>query len=235
VRLQGRLLRWGRGPALVIAGLLCATAARAQLGATLAVDSDYRYRGVSLSNSQPSGRATLNYDAPERWYAGASLTRAALTTIDSYTQVLGYAGWSTPVGDGRDLELGIDASHFSGIPGYDFAEAYLGLLDQRWTARVYFAPDYYGRHVDVVYGELDVHVPLDERSRVFAHVGALLPVHGAAGDADRARLDLSVGAGITWRGWDFHAAGVAASSGGPYPAVYTGRHAALVVGVSLSF
>jgi uncharacterized protein (TIGR02001 family) len=235
VRLQCSLRRSGRDLALVIAGLLLASAARAQLGATVAVDSDYRYRGVSLSDSRPSGRATLNYDAPERWYAGASLTRAALTTVDSYAQVLGYAGWSTPAGDGRNLELGIDASHFSGISGYDFAEAYLGLLAQRWTARVYLAPDYYGRHVDVVYGELDFHVPLDERSRVFAHAGALLPVRGAEGEADRTRADLSVGAGIALRGWDLHVAAVGASRGGPYPAVFSGRRAALVMGASLSF
>ena len=235
MRLQCSLRRSRRGLALVIAGLLLATAARAQLGATVAVDSDYRYRGVSLSDSRPSERATLNYDAPERWYAGASLTRAALTTIDRYAQVLGYAGWSTPTGDGRDVELGVDASHFSGISGYDFAEAYIGLLAQSWTARLYYAPDYYGRHVDVVYGELDFHVPLDERSRVFAHAGALLPVRGAEGEADRTRADLSVGAGIILRGWDLHVAAVGASRGGPYPAVFSGRRAALVVGASLSF
>jgi uncharacterized protein (TIGR02001 family) len=235
VRLQGRSLRFRRNAALAVAALLLATAARAQLGATVAVDSDYRYRGVSLSDSRPSGRATLNYDAPERWYAGASLTRAALTTIDSYTQVLGYAGWSTPIGDGRDVELGVDASHFIGISGYDFAEAYLGLLAQNWTARLYYAPDYYGRHVDVVYAELDVHVALDERSRVFAHAGALQPVRGAEGEAGRTRVDLSVGAGIVWRGWDLHVAAVGASHGGPYPAIFSGRSAALVVGASLSF
>jgi uncharacterized protein (TIGR02001 family) len=235
VRRQGPWLRWGREGALLVACLLLATAAQAQLGATIAVDSDYRYRGVSLSDSKPSGRLTLNYDAPERWYAGVSATRAALTPVDSYTQLLGYAGGSMPVGDGRDLELGGDASHFSGISGYDFAEAFVGLLAERWSARLYLAPDYYGRHVSVVYGELNVHVPLDAKSRLFAHAGALVPVRGATGDADRTRADLSVGAGLALQGWDLHLALVGATAGGPYPAVYNGQRAALVVGASFSF
>src|SRR6476660_7264508 len=65
-------------------------AAQAQVSGGLGVDSDYRYRGVSLSRSQPSARATVNYDAPERWYTGALLTRAALLPSDTYTQVSGY-------------------------------------------------------------------------------------------------------------------------------------------------
>jgi len=37
------------------------------------------------------------------------------------------------------------------------------------------------------------------------------------------------------RGWDLHVAAVAATHGGPYPAVYSGRNATVVVGLSLSF
>jgi uncharacterized protein (TIGR02001 family) len=235
VRGQGPWLRWGREGALLVVGLVLATAARAQLGATIAVDSDYRYRGVSLSDSKPSGRLTLNYDAPERWYAGASATRAVLTPSESYNQLLAYAGGSMPVGGGHDLELGVDGSHFIGISGYDFAEAFAGLLAERWSARLYLAPDYYGRHVSVVYSELNAHVPLDAQSRLFAHAGVLVPIRGATGEADRTRVDLSLGAGLALRGWDLHAALVGASAGGPYPAVYNGRQAAVVLGASYSF
>jgi len=70
---------------------------------------------------------------------------------------------------------------------------------------------------------------------VFAHVGALAPLRSAAGDAGKTRADVSVGAGIVIGGWDLHVAGVAATRGGPYPAVYNGRHATVVVGASLSF
>ena len=207
------------------------TSACAQFGASLGADSDYRFRGVSLSDSKPSPRLTLNYDAPERWYVGASVTRAALTQ-DTYTQWLGYAGWSTQAVGGRSFELGIDASHFTGIRGYDFAEAYAGLLAERWSARLYYAPNYYGRHVPVSYAEFNAQVPIDGSARLFAHAGALVALGGAG---SRTRSDISAGAGVVLRGWDLHLAAVVASRGGPYPAVYNGRRAALVAGASFAF
>jgi uncharacterized protein (TIGR02001 family) len=235
VHAAGPLPRWGRALACAVVGLAAATAAWGQFGASIAADSDYRYRGVSLSDSKPSARLTLNYDDPERWYAGASATRASLTSQDTYTQFLGYAGWSTQATDGRSVEVGIDASHFTGISGYDFAEVYAGLLAERWSARLYYAPNYYGRHVQVGYAELNAHVPVDHDVRLFAHAGTLVPLAGGRGDAGRTRSDISVGAGVVLRGWDLHLAAVAATRRGPYPAVYSGRRAALVAGASFSF
>jgi uncharacterized protein (TIGR02001 family) len=235
VRPPAPSLRRGRGLACAVAGGVLATAAQAQVSTSIAVDSDYRYRGVSLSDSRPSLRLTLNYDAPERWYAGASATRATLIASDTYTQALGYAGWVTEAVDGRSFEIGIDASHFAGISGYDFAEAYVGLLAARWSARLYYAPNYYGRRVGVGYAEFNAHVPIDERVRLFAHVGALVPLANADGPAGKTRSDISAGAGLVVRGWDFHLAAVAATRGGPYPAVYRGRRGAIVAGASFSF
>ena len=66
-----------------------AGAAHAQLGGSVAVDTDDRYRGVSLGDSQPGLRLTLNYDAPERWYAGASLRPARLAFVGTHAQLTG--------------------------------------------------------------------------------------------------------------------------------------------------
>ena len=79
---------WGRIALLGAAGLAMSAAAQAQLGASVAADSDYRFRGVSLSDSRPGLRLTLNYDAPAGWYAGASATRVELAQGDRYAQVL---------------------------------------------------------------------------------------------------------------------------------------------------
>jgi uncharacterized protein (TIGR02001 family) len=212
-----------------------AESAPAQVSGSVGLDSDYRYRGVSLSRSEPSARATVNYDAPERWYAGALATRAALTPSDTYTQLSGYAGWTTLPSDGRSLEIGLDGAHFPGVAGYDFAEAYAGVVAERWSARVYYSPNYYGRRTQIAYLESNVYPPIDRQLRLFAHVGALIPLAGASGDAAKTRFDASVGAGIALGQWDVHLAAVGATSGGPYPAVYSGRHATVVVGVAVSF
>jgi len=224
-----------RGCGLAIVATLAAQAAHAQLGATIGVDSDYRYRGVSLSRSNPSARLTVNFEGANDWYAGASVTRAALTEHDTYPQLTGYVGWIAGEVGRTSVEIGIVGSHFAGGASYDFAEVYAGLLAREWSARVYVSPDYYGRDIPTVYVELNAHVPLDERARVFAHAGALVPLRSLAGDAGKTRGDVSVGVGYAVRGWDLHAAAVAASHGGPYPAVYSGRHATVVAGASFSF
>jgi uncharacterized protein (TIGR02001 family) len=233
--MPGRVRWWGRGFASAVPGLMLACAAQAQLSTSIGADSDDRYRGVSLSDSRPSVRLTLNYDAPEHAYAGASLKRGTLAGRGSYTQTFGYAGWLSTLADGRSVEVGIDGSHFAGLAGYDFAEAYVGVLAKSWSARAYFAPDYYGQGVRVVYVELNANVALDERARLFAHVGGLAPLGAVDGDAGKTRADVSAGMGWTVRGWDLHLAAVAATRGGPYPAVYSGRRAALVGGVAFFF
>jgi uncharacterized protein (TIGR02001 family) len=108
VALQRRRRWWFLRPAAVVALATLTAPVRAQVSGSVGLDSDYRYRGVSLSRSEPSARATVNYDAPERWYAGALATRAALTPSDTYTQLSGYAGWTTARADGRSFEIGVD-------------------------------------------------------------------------------------------------------------------------------
>jgi len=232
---QGPLGQWVARLACAVTSAALAAATQAQVSGSVGLDSDYRYRGVSLSGSRPSPSVTVNYDAPERWYAGASATRVALTPSETQVQWSGYAGWTTPPIDGRSLEIGLDGSHFASVSGYDFAEAYAGVLADRWSVRLYYAPNYYGRRTQVAYMELNAYPAIDRKVRLFAHVGALVPLAGAADDAAKTRLDASVGAGLALGRWDLHVAAVAATPLGPYPAIYSGRRAALVVGASASF
>ena len=226
-----------RGRALTFAAILlgAATAVRAQLGASLSVDSDYRFRGVSLTDSGPTARASFNYDAANGCYGGASATRVELAQGDPYAQLLGYAGCAVPAGIGKHVEAGAAFLHYTGNSSYDFAEGYVGVLAERWGARLHFAPDYFGRHVSTVYAEFDVHSLLDEHLRVFGHVGAIVRTGGESGGASRSRADTRIGVGWVMRGLDLQAAWLAASRGGPYPAVYSNRKSAWVASASYSF
>jgi len=228
-------LRRGRQLTLAALCLVASLAARAQLGATVAVESDYRFRGVSLDESGPSLRASFNYDAPNGCYGGASATRVELEHGDRYAQVLGYVGCTTPVGVERQVEAGATFSHFTGDSRYDFAELYAGLLAGRWGARLHFSPDYFGRNVSTVYAELDGHTLLDENFRLFGHVGVIARIGGNGGGESRARADLRVGAGWVWRGLDLQLSWVGATEGGPYPALYGRRRGAWIAGASYSF
>ena len=229
-------LRRGRTLAL---GVLCMTSeasVHAQWSASVAVDSDYRFRGVSLSESSPGLRAAVNYDAQNRCYGGASATRVELARGDPYAQLLGYAGCVLGADGAHPFELGATFSHFTGDSSYDFAEAYVGLLAERWSARLHLAPDYFGRHVSTAYVELDSQMPVNDSLRLFGHVGAVARIGGhGGGDASRIRADVRLGAGWVLRDVDLQIAWVAASRGGPYPAVYDKRRAAWVAGVSYAF
>jgi hypothetical protein len=228
-------LRRGCAIAIPFGALLLGAVAHAQWGGTVSAESDDRYRGVSLSGSRPSARLTANYDSPDRWYAGASLARAARSSNGSYTQGTGYGGWLTPPISGRSFEFGVTASHFAGMSRDDFAEAYVGVLSEGWSSRFYYAPKYYGARVQVAYLELDSRLPLANRARLFAHLGALFPLQGASGDADVRRYDAKVGWGIVVGPWDLHVAATTVTRRGPYPAMYVGRRTALAAGASFAF
>lgn len=227
-----------RGRSFTLAALLLGPAtpiAHAQLGASIAVDSDYRFRGVTLGESGPTARVAFNYDAPNGCYGGASATSVRFAHGGRYLQTLGYAGCTAPLGLGRHVESGLAFLHFSGDLGYDFAEGYVGYLAERWSARVHVAPDYFGRNVSTVYAEIDAHTLLDEQFRLFGHVGGIVRIAGDGGGQSRGRADLRLGIGWVVRGLDLQLAWLAASRGGPYPAVYDKPRSAWVASASYSF
>jgi len=210
-------------------------AAQAQLGATLGVESDYRFRGVSLSDSKPAWRLTLNHDFVSGAYAGASATRVELARDDRYSQLVGYAGYVTRLRDVGSIEVGASFSHFTGDASYDYLEAYVGLLMERWALRVHFAPDYFGRGVRSAYLDANVHWPLNETFRLFGHAGALAVLASPWADDKRTRFDMRLGLGASAGAFDVQLAWVEASRGGPYPAVYAGRRSTWQLSALLSF
>lgn len=236
---QARLLRCCRCAA-VSTLLGCTAAAQAQLAGTAGADSDYRFRGVSLSDSSPALRLGASYDAANGWYGGASGIGIAPSHGQRYGLLSGYLGYVKRGARGLDWELGGTASHFVGSTHYDYAEVYAGLLGERWNLRVYYSPNYFASGVQAVYAELNADVRFNAQLRLFSHVGALAAVAGhAAGPAQvenslgSVRTDARAGVGIAIDPVDLQLAWAGASGGGP--AVYGARHGACVLSISWSF
>lgn len=228
---------------VVWAAAAVSPAARAQLGATVGIDSDYRFRGVSLSDSKPSLRLTVNHDVDTGpWagtYLGASLTRAEVRD-DTYLQTTGYAGYVTRPRDDRSVEAGLSVSHFNrDASAYDYGELYAGVLAPRWSLRLSYSPDYFGQRVQTVYADASAYRTLDERARVFGHLGVLVPIAGTdrygLPDSHRTRADGRIGIGWSAQALDLQLAWTSATRGGPYPAAYTGRRSAWVLSAAYSF
>jgi uncharacterized protein (TIGR02001 family) len=219
--------------AFVAFSLASAGGAAAQVGAGLTLESDYRFRGVSLSGGQPDLHLNLAWDGANGAYAGAAATSVELERGPRRGQLIGYLGVARATG-GVGWEVGASAAHFVAAAGYDYAELYAGLLAGGWNARLSFSPDYFGQGARTLYAELNADRALEAPWRVFAHLGALGAIGGAAAST-RPRYDLRVGLGATYDAWDLQLAWVEAGSGDIYPTPYPAKRRGLVLSVARFF
>ena len=175
--------------------LLCAAPCCAQVSGSVGVVSDYRYRGLSLSDGRPALQLDLSRDFDGGAYAGLMLSGARMGAGgDAVLQWLPYVGLVRRRGALR-IEGGVQYYGFSrGDQG--FADAFVGLGRERVQARLHHAPRYFGSG-PAWYAEIDAQQPLAPRWRVLAHVGAL---HWNPGDDGTAvsRRDLRLGVGADW-------------------------------------
>jgi len=198
--------------AVVLCAWLFACDACAQVSGSVALVSDYRFRGVSLSDRGPAVQASLAYDRSDGWYAGAFASTLRFgRTAQAHAQLLTYAGHAWRLRDGLDAEVGVDYSaFFGGASGYDYPELYAGLASDRVSGRLYYAPRYFDEETPVVYAELNLAQPLSERVRVLAHLGGLR--RGTSAETDRGleqhRLDTRLGLGASLHDFDLQLAWV---------------------------
>lgn len=233
---------WGAEPgraagraALTAALLLvsCASSAQAQLqiGGSLAVETDYRFRGISLSDEQPDARASIVLDHAGGAYAGASITAVKFPAYPRGAGLLAYGGYTAALTGTLRWEAGATWSHYPGDTSfYDYGEVYVGLLAPRWSLRGYYAPDYFGLGERTVYLEANGSRPIALAWQLIGHLGVLQPTDGSA-----ARFDVRLGA--VWRVGevDLQLAWVGVRGGHIYPSGYGQRDDTLVLGAAWSF
>lgn len=216
--------------ALALALPACAFA---QLGGSLSVDTDYRFRGISLNDEQPDARASLAYDHASGAYAGLSVTAVKFPRYSRGAGVLGYAGFGAPLAGALRWEAGATWSHFAGASVYDYGELYAGVLTPRWSLRGYLSPDYFGLRQRTLYLEADAAWPLAERWHLLAHLGALRRVDGEGGNA---RFDARVGAVWHVAGLELQLSWVGVRRGGEvYPNGEREHRSVLVLGAAWAF
>lgn len=228
------------GPLRAVAAAALATlagSAAAQASWSVALESDYRFRGISLSDGRPAAHANFAYDSLAGWYGGASVSTVEFDGDGRSAGRLGYAGIAWRAFAQASLEAGAVFSHFARDSRYDYAEAFAGASGRSWSARVYVSPDYFGQSVRTAYAELDVRHAFDATLRAFAHVGVLARLSGRPyGDASSATsADARVGVGATLGPWDLQFARVAASGNGRAYGYYEADHGAWVLSVAASF
>jgi uncharacterized protein (TIGR02001 family) len=232
-----------RRSAFALSLWLCGAAAHAQFSGSASLLSDYRYRGVSLSDNEPAAQLTVVYDDASGWYAGAfaSTIRFGATSSRGVQSIV-FAGYAWRASEGWSYEVGIthSRSHVSGSPSYSYSEIYAGFAAGGLSGRLYYAPSYFGDRSDIVYAELNGAHAFNDRIRLVAHVGALVGdgtanVYGYYYQRPDFVVDGRIGVVFDLEHFELQLSGVAVSSNGAYPTVGEARRRGVVLQVSRAF
>ena len=232
------------GPALLCAlALVCAMPAadaRAQVAGTVAIVSDYRFRGVSLSRQNPAIQASIGFDAPNGWYAGVFGSSVELAgTGTRGVQAVPYIGVAAPVAGDLHWEAGADYSIFSSAHAYDYGELYAGITIRKLNVRVHYSPEYFGRAHASLYGEMNATQPLQDGVALLAHVGVLAPLSSAPDpytETVHNPVDVRAGVGIDVAALNIQLAWIWTDGvGNSYPAYPAQQRSAFVASLSWSY
>ena len=227
---------------------------------SLTAETDYRLRGVSLTNGRPDVRLGVGYDHASGAYAGAALI--AGKAADGSVQALGhtaYLGYARRVGRGLTLDVGATDTRVASTvsvpftvtyPTYvysgannlrytsSYREAYLGVIRGQTNARLYLSPDYLGSGRTTAYLEVGSGLQATSRARLFWQAGLLAPLEGGAAsgpDRLRTRYDMRAGVSVDLGPAQVQLTGTATGPKLEYPRGYPRKRYALVVSASAYF
>ncbi|MEO8037941.1 MAG: TorF family putative porin [Betaproteobacteria bacterium] len=179
--------------------------AQADFSGELALLSDYRFRGVTLSDRQPSLQGSLDWSGANGLFAGAILStvRIGRPEPERGLGAQAYLGFNGALRTGLGWSGGVTAYVLptTSRGSADYQEVFLRLGSERWQTGLYLSPDYYGGGEPSAYVTLAASRPLTQTVRTFAHVGWLVTGRsdeGTTAAARTQRFDLRLGLA-----WDF--------------------------------
>jgi uncharacterized protein (TIGR02001 family) len=164
------------GRALVLWALLSVPGTvAAQVSGDVALLSDYRFRGESLTEGRPALQAGVNYDHSSGLFVGGLVSNVRIDpdVVGLSAQV--YAGYTRPIGERAAWDIGVVAyvfPHPSMGPSYDYVEAFVGASFDTLSSRLYYTNSYFGGG-QAVYLELNGSRAINDRITLTAHVGYL--------------------------------------------------------------
>ncbi|MDT7934328.1 MAG: TorF family putative porin [Sphingomonadaceae bacterium] len=179
---------------ILAAAVLMASAAHAadtdppppvQLSASVAAVSDYRFRGVSLSNRHWAAQGEVRLDSDPGFYGGVSATTVSGRLLGGAAGEADlYAGWTHSYGDGWRPDVGVQGYLYLAGRRRDFVELYGALTTPgfgpanalKLTGGINYAPDQANLRGDNVYGFAELNasaatVPLSLRLRAGVESG----------------------------------------------------------------
>jgi uncharacterized protein (TIGR02001 family) len=220
--------------------ILSAAPAYAEIGASLTLASQDRFRGYSVSDGYAAATFSLSYDDAGGAYFEASVMAAGKPSegIERY-RFEENAGYALRIPNGPTIDAGIAHADYSGYRIYGqtavFTEIYAGLITRHLSAHIHYSPNYFQRGVATFYSDVDGAVPLTPHIRLNAHYGFLIQTQGPREAAGRTARDWRVGAATDLRNLTFE---LAVASGAKKRSFYGGARvwgSALLASVTAAF
>ncbi len=153
-----------------------------EFSANVALTTDYRFRGISQSNEDPSISGGFDYTHSSGFYVGVwagSLDFAVPDPDDADIEIDYYGGFSGEIGNGIGWDIGglyyAYPGSDTGSADYDYFEVY-GSLSYDFgnfdiAAGIAYSPDYFFESDDGIYVYGDVGIPLPSGFAISGHVG----------------------------------------------------------------
>ena len=203
------------------------------------MESDYRFRGYSLSDKRPAAIAQLGYDHPSGIYANiAAIAALGHDTEFYFVGAQGNVGYVKRLNPRLYLDGGISHSQYDPIAPnrskWSYTELYLGLGTDHVTGRVSYSPHYFVSDTSTIYAEAEAAFEPGENWRVNAHGGILFYLRSPEYIPHDSYYDWRLGVSRAFGHFDIHAA---LSGGGPGKDYYGSKprdRTALTVGASWS-
>lgn len=163
---------------LVLAAALAATGdlAHAQLSSTVTAVSDYEFRGVSLSETDPALQASLDYEFANGFAIGAWASNLDYgDDYDGNFELDLYASYTREISESASWSAGLTAYTYpdSSAPQKiePYLEGYVEITLGSFGAAQWYADDYSGLGVGALYTEVNFTQELPRNFSIAAHLG----------------------------------------------------------------
>lgn len=120
---------------IVLAGLTAGAQAEVELSANVALTSDYVWRGVSQTNSDPAIQGGFDLSHESGLYAGVWGSNVEFGD-DAHVELDLYGGYSFELQNGIGLDVGIIHFDYPSMDDYNTEEVYLGISYGIFSAQV---------------------------------------------------------------------------------------------------
>ena len=165
----------GGGVLVLLVLLSVSGTVAAQVSGDVALLSDYRFRGESLTEGHPALQAGVNYDHSSGLFAGGLVSNVRIDpdVVGLSAQI--YGGYTHPIGERAAWDIGVVTYVFprpSMGPDYDYTEVFVGASFDTLSSRLYYTNSYFGGG-QAVYLELNGSRAVNDRITLIGHVGYL--------------------------------------------------------------